>query len=43
VDDRADNDAASLAFCGAILVTTASLAGPLLVILLIFAIAGAGD
>jgi hypothetical protein len=30
-------------FAGAILVTTASLAAPLLVILLIFAVAGAGD
>jgi len=30
-------------FAGAILVTTASLAAPLLVILLIFAIAGAGN
>jgi hypothetical protein len=43
VRDRADNDPSSPLVAGAILVATASLAAPLLVILAIFATAGAGN
>jgi hypothetical protein len=43
VGDRADNDRPLRLVMGAILVATASLAAPLLVILAIFATAGAGN